>query len=580
MKGITGLLRDIQNLSHKGNSGVRVCAQLELQRVKDKLAGLTQNDTPLKTIPSAVSSGDPAPSSVAQVRGVVPGLSLSFSKLPLPPSADDEALPSPWPLVDRVTEFKDLGDGVLLGGSPGHTGRPFPVPEFAQLVDLAAETLGGEVIFCTNDFFAAMDNLVKATPPVWDADLMTERGKWMDGWESQRHNKLGVETAIIQLGAQGFIHGFCVDTSHFSGNHAPSVSVEVLNVTDKALLPFFTKPELDMTGQIKWKQVLPKTACIGCYENFFELPEEFQSEAVTHVKLCMYPDGGIARFKAFGNILPNFLRYLKENETLDLALITNGGLVTACSNSHFSSKDNIIMPFLSKSMKDGWETKRSRQRNHSEWSVIQLGCAGYLQMIEIDTRHFKGNSPDFVSIEGALFGQNESEAPDPLDGVLQNRKYTTVDQLSQLEWKAIAEKESVVPHRRNYFTRLENRGPFSHIRITIFPDGGISRVRVFGYLVDPSKMKEDHAGPLCSAAFRRDLASLKALTKGKANLNSADYDKRTALHVAASEGFEDIVRFLLANGALVLQDRWGNTPRDDATRCGYSHLLSVFDEYS
>jgi len=281
------------------------------------------------------------------------------------------------------------------------------------------------------------------------------------------------------------------------------------------------------------------------------------SSATTHIKIKMFPDGGIARLCVYGIVVPRLLSYLKSNDVLDLALVTNGGLVIAASDSHFGPKANVISPWIGRSMTDGWETKRTRVRPNSEWIIIQLGHNGFLKLIEIDTRHFKGNYPDSITIHGSYSSKDGTKEDAPLNH----------------NWKEIAVNQPLGPHQRHFFTDLKNTGPFTHIKLTIVPDGGVSRCRVYGHLRDPRQTaEEDLSFLLCAAAARNDFDTIKSLLAEGINFNLSDYDQRTALHLAASEGHLEMVKFLLANGAKILRDRWGNTAIEDSSRKGFSEI--------
>ena len=64
----------------------------------------------------------------------------------------------------------------------------------------ASHRLGGSVRYATDDFFAEKENLLKPHKPVWKEHEYTDRGKWMDGWESRRKRVPGHDFAIVRLG--------------------------------------------------------------------------------------------------------------------------------------------------------------------------------------------------------------------------------------------------------------------------------------------------------------------------------------------------------------------------------------------
>jgi len=278
-----------------------------------------------------------------------------------------------------------------------------------------------------------------------------------------------VDTCLLKLGLRGVVKGVCVDTSHYSGNHAPEIEIDVVNKPDATNVD-----ELLDDSKTQWTTLIPRSMCRGSFYNYFAVPST-SFGAASHIRLKMFPDGGIARLRVFGEVKPDFNA---RDDSLDLAIVDNGGLVVAASDSHFSSKDNIIGRGFGVSMNDGWETRRSRTLNHTEWLVIRLGHKGWLKLVEVDTRHFKGNFPDFFKLEGI---NNEA-----LAAIADPEAIAKVDWGNQ-DWQAIVEKESLNAHRRHFYhsNKIVNNGPWTHVKITIFPDGGVSRLRVIGYLNDP-----------------------------------------------------------------------------------------------
>lgn len=321
-----------------------------------------------------------------------------------------------------------------------------------QLVDLASERLGGETLACSDDFFAEMENLLKPGRGVFIDDKYTERGKWMDGWESRRSygrdNGRDHDWCTIRLGIPGVIRGFDIDTNHFRGNAPQSVSVEAC----------VCHGTLD--DNVEWVSLLPQTAVEAHSQNLFSIDSE---EIWTHVRLCMYPDGGIARFRVYGDPKINPTQFL-EGELIDLAAIKNGGRALLCSDMFFSDKNNLIMPGRGINMGDGWETKRRRDPG-PDWSIVKLATEGSVNKVLIDTAHFKGNYPDRFSLEGAIGSD---------DAVTSN----------DVEWRTIIPETKLYAHREHLFMAEISCQPgqtFTHVRLNIFPDGGVSRMRVFGY---------------------------------------------------------------------------------------------------
>ncbi len=324
-------------------------------------------------------------------------------------------------------------------------------PEFCRCTDLAAERLGGEVLYATDDFFAEKENLIKPGRGIFIADKYTDRGKWMDGWESRRKRVPGHDWAVIKLATSGVIRGFDIDTHFFLGNHPPFASVE------GATLPHGHEPS--DWDSINWQEILPKSPLDPGSRNFYSCTAP---EAFTHLRLHIYPDGGVARFKVYGDVSKDWSAIGKD-EVVDLAAAKNGALPIACNDMFFSSMANLTMPGRGVNMGDGWETKRNRTPGNRDWVILQLATRGQIQEILVDTCHFKGNYPDRFSLEGA----DLSGYGDPLS--------------DQTTWTTIMPETKLSPDAEHkYGTEVLTNGPFTHIRLNIFPDGGVSRLRIFG----------------------------------------------------------------------------------------------------
>jgi allantoicase len=325
---------------------------------------------------------------------------------------------------------------------------------FTELIDLASEKLGGSVLLANDDFFAPKENLLKASDPIFREGEYTDRGKWMDGWESRRRRTPGFDWCIIRLGLPGIIRGVVVDTSFFRGNYPEHCSLEAANFSG---LP----TEDELTGAtVQWVQLLPQLPLAGDAQNPF--PIEY-NERVTHLRFNIYPDGGVARLRVFGEVVPDWSR-LKTEGLVDLAAVENGGLVLACSDMFFGHRHNLIMPGRAVNMSDGWETKRRRGPGH-DWAIIKLGRAGQLRQIEVDTTHFKGNFPESCSLEAC------------------NEPGLSAEKLTDLSvaWTNVLSRTKLQAHTRHLFAEeLVDAGRVTHLRFNIFPDGGVSRLRVYG----------------------------------------------------------------------------------------------------
>lgn len=317
-------------------------------------------------------------------------------------------------------------------------------PLFTSLIDLASEKLGGKALACSDDFFASMHNLIKPGRGVYIEGKYTENGKWMDGWESRRKRKPGHDWCIVQLGAPGVIRGLDVDTNHFLGNHPPHCSVDAGFILDGNM------------ENIHWVEILPKSALQPGQQHYFEITNP---NIWTHAKLHIYPDGGVARFKIYGVVKKDFTK-IPTGALLDLAAAQNGGKAVVCNDMFFSHMDNLLMPGRGANMGDGWETKRNRTPNNKDWVVIRLAAKGKIKKIVVDTYHFKGNYPESCMLEGCV-----SES----------------DQIDQMEWKTVLPKVKLSPHHEHVYEKeIVSTQVFTHVRLSIFPDGGVSRLRLWG----------------------------------------------------------------------------------------------------
>ncbi len=322
-------------------------------------------------------------------------------------------------------------------------------PAFTQLTDLAAERLGGKVLFATDDFFAEKENLIKPTRGIFITDKYTDRGKWMDGWESRRKRTSGHDWAVVQLATPGKIVGFDIDTNFFLGNHPPHASVEAV----------YLPAGQAVWDDIAWKEILSKSHLDAGSQNFYESNSD---EIYTHIRLHIYPDGGIARLRVYGEVFKN-RDAIAADEKIDLAAAINGGKALACNDMFFSAMNNLIMPGRGINMGDGWETKRNRTPGNRDWVILKLAMPGMIERIVVDTGHFKGNYPDSCSIE-ACTADN--------DGDVINNK---------VEWQSLlASQKLSADHEHEFIKAIDHLSAITHIRLNIFPDGGISRLRLFG----------------------------------------------------------------------------------------------------
>ena len=328
-------------------------------------------------------------------------------------------------------------------------------PAFTQLTDLIGERLGGKVLACSDDFFAEAENLIKPGRGVFIADKFTERGKWMDGWESRRKRVPGNDWVIIALAVSGRVKGFDIDTNHFLGNHPPFASIEGINVDENTSIESLLAPDA------AWFPMLEKSALQPGSQHFFESQSD---QVISHIRLQIYPDGGVARFRVYGEPEKNW-DALALGEEVDLAAAWNGGQAVLCNDMFFSHMGNLLMPGRGIHMGDGWETKRNRTPGNHDWVIVQLGHAGFIHRLLVDTAHFKGNYPDRCKVEGTFLPAGKSI------------------QDTDLKWETILEEQKLEAHTEHFFAEeIQAKGPFTHVKLTIIPDGGVSRFRVFGTL--------------------------------------------------------------------------------------------------
>ncbi|MEP7310270.1 MAG: allantoicase [Acidobacteriota bacterium] len=332
-------------------------------------------------------------------------------------------------------------------------------PAFLELVDLASARLGASVVAANDEFFAPKENLIRGDPPRWREGEYTERGKWMDGWETRRRRDVGDDWCLIRLGAPGIARGVDVETTHFRGNYPEAFALEVCDLPGEA--------SLDEVARAEFAEVLARTALAGDTHNFFAVERACRA---TYVRLRIFPDGGVARLRVFGDVLPDWTR-LRRRGDVDLAAAEHGGMVVACSDMFFGSRHNLILPGDALSMGDGWETKRRRGPGH-DWTIVKLGAAGDIRRIEVDTRHFKGNAPGTCSLE-ALAAKGLTDGI--TDGI------TSVDLAGAADWRELLPRVALRPDAQQTFEdEVRAIGAVTHVRLNIFPDGGVGRLRLFG----------------------------------------------------------------------------------------------------
>ncbi|KXT00596.1 hypothetical protein AC578_3151 [Pseudocercospora eumusae] len=322
-------------------------------------------------------------------------------------------------------------------------------------IDLINKALGSKILSFSDEWFAAADNLTTPTPPIRKPGVFTYAGAWYDGWETRRHNTEDFDWVVIKLGvASGRVRGVEIDTAFFDGNHAPEIAVQgTFSTGDDA--------EVANKEYARWETILDTQPCGPNRRQAWQLPSTTES-AYTHVRLLMYPDGGIARFRLFGDVVPVLPQ--DANAVFDLAATVNGGVAVSCSDQHFGTKDNLLLPGRGIDMGDGWETKRSRGE-HVDWTIIKLGTEGSVEKVVVDTAHFRGNFPQKVQV----FAAEGTEVPGHEDE----------------RWVEVLAPTKTGPDREHEFVKgeelkeVEGRR-YGFVKLVIIPDGGVKRIRVFG----------------------------------------------------------------------------------------------------
>jgi allantoicase len=321
--------------------------------------------------------------------------------------------------------------------------------EFTKLTNLAAERFGSAVVAANDEFFAPKEGLIKASAPEWREGLYNERGKWMDGWETRRRREPGYDWAIVRLGLPGRVHGVVIDTSFFTGNYPERASI------DACALEGVPSVEALTSNDVAWWPLLSPVSLRGNAANPFAIGSG--DRRATHLRLNIFPDGGVARLRVHGEVEPDGRAFANQRE-VDLAATERGGFVVSCSDMHYGDRQNLILPGRSTHMGDGWETKRRRGPGH-DWSIVRLARRGRVERIEIDTDHYKGNAPGSCMVEYC-------DAENGFDG-------------DRAAWKTIVPESSVQPHSRHAFADFSPTTA-THVRLNIYPDGGVARFRVFG----------------------------------------------------------------------------------------------------
>lgn len=321
-------------------------------------------------------------------------------------------------------------------------------PGFTQLTNLASRVLGAGVAAANDELFAARENLINPWKPAFDPAEFGPKGKVYDGWETRRRREPGNDWAIVRLGAAGVVRGVVVDTAWFTGNYPPEISVEATHLGDY--------PSADQLDTASWTPLVTPMPCAGDSPNYYVVDDE---RCWTHVRLSIYPDGGVARLRVHGDVVPD-PRFLTG--TIDLVAAENGGHVVGASDEFYSSPAQLIMPGRARHMGEGWENAR-RRGGGNDFVVFALGQPGTVRHVEVDTGYYVGNAPGWVRLSVADERRSALDDPDV--------------------WRDVVATRHVVPDTRHRFLAVQ-AVEGTHVRLDVYPDGGLSRLRVWGELSD------------------------------------------------------------------------------------------------
>ena len=324
-----------------------------------------------------------------------------------------------------------------------------PVPDFTrQWIDLAQPRLGAEIVACSDDFFADCNRMLKPEAPVFIDGKFDDHGKWMDGWETRRRRNGGYDHAIVKLGLPGEIMGIDIDTTHFTGNYPPAASLQAC---------YSDSVPGDST---QWTTLIESTSLRGDSHHYFDIDH---GGCFNYLRLNIYPDGGIARLRVYGRVIGD-LAALDKSALHNLAAVELGARAIAWNDAHFGAAANLLNPGRGINMGDGWETRRRREPGN-DWCIVALGQVGEISRVLVDTAHFKGNYPDRCSLQAARVEGGT------VDSIITQSQF----------WQELLPPQKLEMDREHGFdTEVLALGPVSHVRINIFPDGGLSRVRLLG----------------------------------------------------------------------------------------------------
>ncbi len=330
------------------------------------------------------------------------------------------------------------------------TATPAELPDFARNgIDLADVRRGADVVSCSDEFFGPCVRMLAPDPAVFYPDRFDDHGKWMDGWETRRRRNGGHDWAIVKLAGAASLHAVCFDTSFFTGNFAPAVSLEGC-----------WSPDATPDANSDWQPLVEALSLSADDQRFVAIADQ---RTWTHVRVSLFPDGGLARLRLYGK--PQCDWQQRDGNTLyNLLAEMDGARFIACSDSHYGTPANLLRAEPAINMGDGWETRRRREPGH-DWCILQLAHPGVLSRIDVQTTHFKGNFPDRLSIQAALVGAG-----------------TTASIVNQsLFWQTLLPEQPLRADADHRFDLpLDTIGPISHLRVNMHPDGGLARMQAWG----------------------------------------------------------------------------------------------------
>jgi allantoicase len=361
----------------------------------------------------------------------------------------------------------------LSSEDPAQADDPLALP------DLASRSLRGSVIAASDEFFAEKENLINPGTPTFSPHTFGHKGQVYDGWETRRRRGSGrslpadgeQDWAIVRLGAPCAVHAVVVDTACFTGNFPQACSVEACWADGY--------PDLAALDSARWVEIVERSPLKGDAPHVFEIPPQARHR-YSHVRLRIYPDGGVARLRVHGVAVPD--PALLEGMTFDLAALENGADVVACSDRFYSSPRNAISPGLARVMGEGWETRRRRSAGN-EWLAVRFAAPAVVSLAEVDTSGYIGNSPGMAELRGSLSagGATGASAASASQQDADGATGETAAWDDPASWHPLLERTPLLPDTPHRF-RIASSAPCDLVRLDVFPDGGVARLRLYGSL--------------------------------------------------------------------------------------------------